>query len=140
MFVGGTRVHVYRAPWRSPAPWSRGAERAARREAPATSPPRAARSAALVALAVRAEEAHLRRHARVRRRRVRAPQVLVGAPGGDAPARGALEEAELDQVRLVDVHNGVLFLAGGRRPRGDPPPPAPELVDGRQPHPPVRLV
>src|SRR3712207_3446508 len=42
------------------------------------------------------EERHLRGGLRGRRRRVALPEVLVGKPGGDAAARGPLEEAELD--------------------------------------------
>ena len=40
----------------------------------------------------------------------RQAQVLVGQAGGQPPAGGALEEAQLEQVRLVHVHDGVRLL------------------------------
>jgi hypothetical protein len=42
--------------------------------------------------------------------RQRDAQVGVGVAGGHAAARGALEEADLHQVRLVDVHDRVGLL------------------------------
>ena len=44
-------------------------------------------------------------------------EVLVGAAGGDAAARRAVEEADLQQVGLVDVLDGVRLLADGRGQR-----------------------
>src|SRR4051812_41722942 len=40
----------------------------------------------------------------------RDPQMLVGAPGGDTPARCALEEAQLQQEWLVDILDRVDLL------------------------------
>ena len=36
--------------------------------------------------------------------------MLVGAPGGDPPARRTLEEAQLQQERLVDILNRIDLL------------------------------
>ena len=51
--------------------------------------------------------------------------MAVGGGGGDAAAGRALEEAELEQVRLVDVHDRVRLLADEAamvsRPTGPPP-------------------
>src|ERR1019366_1292857 len=41
-------------------------------------------------------------------------EILVGALGGDAAARGAVEEAELDEIGFVHLFNGLgLFADGG---------------------------
>src|SRR5207237_3659801 len=49
----------------------------------------------------------------------------------DAAARGALQEAELQQVRLVDVLDRVGLLAERNRERGEADRPAAELVQDR---------
>jgi hypothetical protein len=43
--------------------------------------------------------------------------VFVGQASGDAAARGAVEEADLDQEGFVDLFEGVLFFGqrGGQR-------------------------
>src|SRR5207302_10912687 len=51
---------------------------------------------------------------------VDAPEVLVGAPRRDPPARRPLEEAELQQVRLVHVLYGVDLFGDRGRDRVDP--------------------
>ena len=44
-------------------------------------------------------------------------EVVVGHARRDAAARGALQEADLQQVRLVHVHDGVRLLGHGRGER-----------------------
>src|ERR671936_1570562 len=53
----------------------------------------------------------------------------VGAAevGNHPAARRALDEAELEEVRLVDVLDRLLLLAEGDRERGEPDRPAAEL-------------
>src|SRR5258707_12946514 len=47
-----------------------------------------------------------------------AREMFVRATGGDAPARRAVDEPDLEEERLVDVFAGVRLLAdgGGQRP------------------------
>src|SRR6202034_4468982 len=40
-------------------------------------------------------------------------EMLIGQGGGNAAARGAVDEAELHEVRLVDGFDSILFLAEG---------------------------
>src|SRR6185436_570823 len=56
-------------------------------------------------------------------------QVLVGAPGDRAAARRAVEEADLQQVGLVHVLEGVRLLADRGGQRVHPHRTAAELVD-----------
>ncbi len=44
-------------------------------------------------------------------------EVFVGAGSGHAAARGAVDEADLHEVRLVDLLDGVFFFAEGRGER-----------------------
>src|ERR671910_292804 len=55
-------------------------------------------------------------------------EVVVGTVGGDASAGGALYQAALQQVGLVDVLDSVARLAEGDGDRTDPHRTAPELV------------
>ena len=66
--------------------------------------------------------------------------MLVGAPGGRPAARGAVEEAELQEVGLVDVLDGVGLLGDGRSQGVHADRPAPELVDDGQKESAVHLV
>jgi hypothetical protein len=61
----------------------------------------------------------------------REPEVLVGARGGHAPARRPVEEAGLDEERLVHVLDGVPFLVDGGGQAVDADRAAAELVDDR---------
>jgi hypothetical protein len=54
--------------------------------------------------------------------------MTVGMHGRDAPARGPLEHAELQQVGLVDVLDRVALLAHRDRQRREPHGPARELL------------
>ncbi len=63
--------------------------------------------------------------------RSRQSEVFVGARGRDAAARRAIEEADLDQIRLVDVLDRVLLLADRGRQAVEPDRAAAELVDDR---------
>src|SRR5437867_10558667 len=56
-------------------------------------------------------------------------EVLVGAAGRDPAAGRAVDEADLQQVRLIDVLDRVGLLADGRREGADADRPSPELVD-----------
>src|SRR5687767_4186967 len=56
-------------------------------------------------------------------------EVAVGPPGGDASSRGALDQAALQQVRLVDVLDRVACLTQGYRERPHSDRPSLELVD-----------
>src|SRR3990172_4218406 len=58
-------------------------------------------------------------------------EVAVGAFGGDAPSRGALQQPELEQVRLDHVLDGIGLLPHRRGERGKADRPAPELRDDR---------
>src|SRR5512133_3549981 len=63
-------------------------------------------------------------------------EVAVGRGGRDASPRGAVQEAVLDQERLIDVLNGVALLADRRGNRVEPHRSPSELVDdGKQYHP-----
>src|SRR6266850_5643163 len=42
-------------------------------------------------------------------------EVFVGAGSGDAASRGAVDQPDLHQVRLVHLFDGVFFLAERRR-------------------------
>src|SRR4029079_7615402 len=57
------------------------------------------------------------------RTEVRPPEI-----GDHATARRALEEAELEQERLVDVFDGLCFLTERNRKRREPDGPAAELL------------
>src|SRR5918995_5693734 len=61
--------------------------------------------------------------------RHRDAEVAVGTPRGDPSAAGALDQAALQQVRLVDVLHRVPGFAYGYRERPYPDRPALELVD-----------
>ncbi len=74
----------------------------------------------------------------VRRRRV--AQVLVGALGGDAAARGALQEALLQEVGLVEILDRPAVLAHRRGDRLDPRRAAAVDLDQHREDPPVELV
>src|SRR6266849_9502542 len=56
-------------------------------------------------------------------------EILVRECGGHAPALRAVEQAQLHQVRLVDLLDGVFFLAERRRNRVQPYRPARILLD-----------
>src|SRR5258706_12826994 len=58
-----------------------------------------------------------------------AREVLVRAPGRDAPPGRAVDEPDLQEEGLVDVLDGVRLLADGRGQRAHAHGPAPELVD-----------
>ena len=68
------------------------------------------------------------------------PEVLVGPPRRDAAARRALEKADLDEKRLVDVLDRVALLAERRGQAADADRPAAELLDDRQQQPAIDLV
>jgi hypothetical protein len=55
--------------------------------------------------------------------------VLVGARGGDAAARRAVDEPDLQEVGFVDVLERAGILADRRGERGDADRAAAELVD-----------
>ena len=57
------------------------------------------------------------------------PEIFIGARRGDTAARRAIEKAGLDQERLVDVFDRVLFFADGGRDAVDAHRAAAELVD-----------
>lgn len=61
--------------------------------------------------------------------RVGDAEMLVRAAGGDPATRRALQETELDQVRLVDIHDCVRLLARRRRHRLDADRAAIELIN-----------
>ena len=67
------------------------------------------------------------RTAPARRRGQLEPEVRVGGRRRGAPARRALEHAQLEQVGLVDVLDRVLLLADGDRERREPDRAAGEL-------------
>src|SRR5918994_2425099 len=56
-------------------------------------------------------------------------EVVVGAAGSDASPVGALHQAALQEIRLVDVLDRVARLAEGHGDRTDPHRPAVELLD-----------
>ncbi len=68
------------------------------------------------------------------------PQVLVGVARGDAAPRRALQEPQLQQVRLVHVHDGVRLLADGGGDGVQTHRPAAELLDDGAQHLVVQLV
>ena len=72
--------------------------------------------------------------------RVRLAQVLVGPPGRHPAARRAVEEAELQQVRLDHIHDRVRLLAQRGRDRLQPHRPAAKVADDAAQHRPVQRV
>src|SRR5512143_3200949 len=74
---------------------------------------------------------HLNKAFLLRARRIRHAQVLVSAAGCNAAPVRALQEAQLQQVRLVHVHDGVSLFADGRRQRLEADRSAVVLVDDR---------
>ena len=66
--------------------------------------------------------------------------MLVGAAGGDPPARRALEEAQLKQERLVDILDRIDLLGQRGRQRREADRPAVEQLDDRPQQPAVVLI
>ena len=67
-------------------------------------------------------------------------QMLVSSPGRYPSTRRALQEAELNQIWLVDVHDGVGFFAGRSCQRFNSDRPAIEFLDNRLQHPAIDFV
>src|SRR5262249_39749891 len=106
-----------RAPSRAPRRTPRSAGADAQRRPRAVRPHRASRSARTSEKAVG---------------RLGDADVLPPQPSDDAPARGSLEEAELQEERLVDVLDRVRLLAERDRNRRETDRAAAELVRNRR--------